>query len=199
MSDTTYSLPQIPFDSKDVESVLSKQVVEWHHGKHHAGYVAKANEIEEELKKASSSAANANYSQYGELKRRQTFNLSGIILHNIYWQNMGGDGKADESLEIVKKIIADFGSLESWLTDFKATAMSSLGWVITAINPLTGNIENFLCDMHNNGAVWGAKPVIAIDVFEHAYYKDYGPDRSSYIDAFLKNLNWKQINTIYLS
>jgi len=194
-----YTLPKINFSFKDVANFLSEQVVRWHHEKHHNGYVAKANEIQEKLDNNEYSESNANYSEFGELKRRQSFNLSGIILHNIYWEIIGGKGEADESLEVVKKLVSDFGSLEKWQEDFRKTAGSSLGWAITAINPLTGKLENFLCDFHNLGAVWGAKPVIAIDVFEHAYYKDYGPDRAKYIEAFIGNLNWDNINRIYKS
>ncbi|MFQ5492868.1 MAG: superoxide dismutase [Candidatus Dojkabacteria bacterium] len=197
MADLTYSLPTLPYDPDEVKDVLSKQVVEWHHDKHHAGYVKKANEIEDALPDADTEASNANYSQYGELKRRQSFNLSGIILHNIYWANMGGDGKADMTLPVVNKITEDFGSMKNWVQDFKATAMASLGWAILAGNPITGRLENYLCDLHHDGAVWGAVPLIALDVFEHAYYKDYGPDRGSYVDAYIGNLNWKEVNKLY--
>ncbi|KXK26988.1 MAG: Superoxide dismutase (Fe) [candidate division WS6 bacterium OLB20] len=197
MADQPYTLPALPWDADAVKDVLSEEVVNWHHQKHHNGYVAKANEIETGSKTADKSAANMNYSEYGEMKRRQSFNLSGIILHNIYWGVMGGDGSADESLAVVKKLSEDFGSFEAWKEDFAAVAKASLGWAILAVNPLTGKLENFLCDFHNMGAVWGAKPVAAIDVFEHAYYRDYGPDRAAYIDAFIGNLNWKAINDLY--
>lgn len=186
-------LKELPWDPKKVTCV-SQQVVQWHHGMHHAGYVKKRNEIEEKIEKFDKAAANANYSDWGELKRRETFNAAGMILHEIYWENMGGDGKHDMDSEIIKAIIHSFGSFEKWKEDFVATAKASLGWAILCWDPSDGKMHNFLVDFHNNGAVWGSVPLVAIDVFEHAYYHDYGPDRAKYIEAFLNNLDWHAIN-----
>lgn len=176
---------------------ISEQVNKWHHDKHYAGYVAKRNEIETKLDAMKEKAGNMNYSEFGELKRRETFNASGQILHEIYYDVMGGDGTPDAGGEIYQKIEQDFGSFDAWVEDFKQTAMSSLGWAILCYDPSDGALHNFLVDFHNNGAVWGASPLVPIDVFEHAYYYDQGPDRGSYIDAFLGNLNWAKINDLY--
>ena len=173
---------------------ISEKVLTWHHSKHYAGYVTKRNEIETELEKADRTRANANWSAFGELKRRETFNASGQILHEIYFDNLGGDGRPDEALPVVKRLIKDFGSLEAWKADMKATAAASLGWAITCYDSTDGRIRNFLCDSHNFGAVWGAIPIIALDVFEHAYHHDYGPDRPSYLETFFGNLHWGRIN-----
>ncbi len=177
---------------------ISEKVLTWHHSKHYAGYVAKRNEIEQELEKADKTKANANYSAFGELKRKETFNASGQILHEIYFENLGGDGAADASLPIVKKLAADFGSLEAWQQDMKMTAAASLGWAIACLDPSDGRLRNFLCDSHHQGAVWGAIPIIALDVFEHAYHADVGPDRPRYLDTFFANLHWGRINERYV-
>ncbi len=183
----------------DKLSGISEQVNKWHHDKHYAGYVAKRNEIEKKLEALSDkSGANANFSEFGELKRRETFNASGQILHEIYYDVMGGDGSFDATLPVIRRIEKDFGSFDAWKADFKATALASLGWAILAFDPSDGALHNFLVDMHNNGAVWGAQPLIPVDVFEHAYYYDNGPDRGTYVDAFLGNLNWDTINELYL-
>ncbi len=173
---------------------LSEQLVKWHHGVHHAGYVKKLNEIEATLETADKTAANANYSAYGELKRRETFNASGVLLHELYWESLGGDGKIDEGSGIAKKIIDDFGSFEKWQEDIVACAKASTGWAILCLDPADDKLRNYLCDSHNQGAVWGATPLLALDVFEHAYYHDYGPDRAKYITAFLENVNWKAVD-----
>ncbi|MFH0882330.1 MAG: Fe-Mn family superoxide dismutase [bacterium] len=176
---------------------ISKQVNEWHHDKHYAGYVAKRNEIEKKVAELEEKAGNANYSEFGEMKRRETFNASGQILHEIYYDIMGGDGSIDKNLAVVKKIVADYGSVDAWKEDFKLTAMSALGWAILCYDPSDSSLHNFLVDLHNNGAVWGASPLIPVDVFEHAYYHDCGPDRGKYVDAFLSNLNWAKINELF--
>lgn len=194
---TEFKVKELPYAYDKLEGI-SKQVNEWHHDKHYAGYVAKRNEIMKKLAEFDKSAANANYSEFGELKRRESFNASGAILHEIYYDNMGGNGKIDENLEIVKAIKESYGSIEEWKQDFVATAKASLGWAILSYDPSDKKMRNFLCDFHNNGAVWGAIPLIAIDVFEHAYYFDYGPDRATYIQKYLENLNWEKINEMYL-
>jgi Fe-Mn family superoxide dismutase len=192
-----HKVKPLPYAYDALESFLSKEVVTWHHDKHHAGYVNKRNEIEKKLESIDRSASNANWSDYGEMKRRESFNASGMILHEIYWENVGGNGKADDSLAVVKKIAQDFGSVANWEADFKACATASLGWAILCYDPSDGKLHNYLCDFHNDGAVWGAIPLIAIDVFEHAYYRQYGPDRGKYVAGFVSSLNWKAINERY--
>ncbi len=192
-----HSIKPLPFAYNALKGI-SEEVNKWHHDIHYAGYVNKRNEIEESLESVDKSKANANYSAYGEMKRRESFNASGQILHEIYWDNLGGDGSVDQSLELVQKIIADFGSMEKFLEDFNACSMASLGWCITCFDPSDGRIHNYICDFHNNGAVWGAVPLVAIDVFEHAYYREYGPKRADYLKAYLGNVDWKKVNSKFL-
>jgi Fe-Mn family superoxide dismutase len=173
---------------------ISEQVNKWHHDTHYAGYVNKRNEIEQKLSAADRTKANANYSEYGELKRRESFNASGQILHEYYWGMLGGDGVLDPSSALGKALVAEFGSVEKWKEDFVACSKASLGWAILVFDPSDGRLHNYLCDMHNNGAVWGSMVLLACDVFEHAYYHDYGPDRAKYIEAYLSNVDWKKVD-----
>jgi Fe-Mn family superoxide dismutase len=189
-------LKKLPFAYNALNGI-SEQTVKFHHDTHHAGYVNKLDEIEKKLEAIERGQANANYSEYGELKRRETFNASGVILHDIYWEILGGNGEIDEGLSITKKIKQDFGSVEKWKEDLMACAKASTGWAILCWDASDGKLKNFLCDSHNIGAVWGAVPLIALDVFEHAYYHDYGPNRAAYFWAFFKNLNWKAVDERY--
>lgn len=193
----TYTLKALPKDKSAYLNVLSEQVVEWHHDKHQAGYVTKLNEISEKLAKFDPSLANANYSDWSDAKRRETFNKAGIVLHENYWEVFGSDGKYTDELSVVKKLVTDFGSMENWMSDFSATSKSALGWCVLVYDPSDDMMHNVLVDYHNNGAMWGSKVVIALDVFEHAYYKDYGPDRGSYIKKFMESLDWKNIDSIF--
>lgn len=192
-----YSLKELPKDKSAYLNVLSAQVVEWHHDKHQAGYVTKLNEINQKLASFDLAGANANYSDWSDAKRRETFNKAGIVLHENYWEVFGSDGKFDDSLSVVKKLVKDFGSMENWLSDFTATAKSALGWCVLVYDPSDDLMHNVLVDYHNYGAMWGSKVVIALDVFEHAYYKDYGPDRGAYIKKFIESLDWKNIDSIF--
>ena len=176
---------------------ISSTVMTWHHDKHYAGYVNFWNTIQEKLKTVDRSAAHANWSDFGELKRRETFNANGSILHEVFFDVLGGDGKADLELPVVKRITADFGSVQAWKEDFIASAKIALGWAMLTWDPSINRLYNYTGDTHNQGGVWGATPIIPIDVFEHAYYHDFGPDRAKYIEVFLNNLDWKKINEVY--
>ena len=181
-------------------SVMSQETIDWHYNTHHKGYITKRNEIEKKIQEKGAelrTSANANYSEFGELKRRETFNANGAILHDIFWENLGGEGQTIESAPKLKeKIILDFGSIENWKLDLVATAISAKnsGWAVLVIDKLSdGKLRNLLIDEHGVGAIWGAKPLIALDVYEHAYYHKDGPKRALYIENFIKNINWKKV------
>jgi Fe-Mn family superoxide dismutase len=184
-----------------LKNVVSPETSDWHYNKHHKGYVSALNTIEKELKHADRSKANGNYSVIGELKRRQTWNHSGAFLHDVYWQVMGGDGDPAKGPEILKSIEKEYGSFEKWKQDFRATAFAAKlsGWGLLVLDQLySGRLLNVLVDEHQYGAIWGGIPLIACDVFEHAYYHKDGPGRATYIDNFLNELHWQRINEKYL-
>jgi Fe-Mn family superoxide dismutase len=183
-----------------LKSVVDAETSDWHYNKHHKGYVDAMNKIEQGLETADRSAANGNYSEIGELKRRFTWNHAGALLHDIYWEVMGGDGDTSKGPEIVSAIEKDFGSMEKWKEDFKAVATSAKlsGWGVLVLDQLySARLLNVLVDEHHYGAMWGGIPLIPCDVFEHAYYHKDGPGRAAYIDNFLNNLNWERINERY--
>ncbi|MEJ2536992.1 MAG: superoxide dismutase [Calditrichia bacterium] len=180
-----------------LKNVVSPETTDWHYNKHHKGYVTALNTIENALSTADRSKANGNYSEIGELKRRLTWNHSGALLHDVYWSNMGGDGDPAKGPEVVAAIEKEFGSLEKWREDFKAAAFSAKlsGWGLLVFDKLySGRLLNVLVDEHQYGAIWGGIPLIACDVFEHAYYHKDGPGRAAYIDNFLATLHWGRIN-----
>lgn len=187
----------LPYEYDALEGSISKLTNERHHDKHYAGYVKKRNECEEKLKTTDRSAVNANYSEYSELKRREVFNAAGQILHAVYYDVMGGDGNPDESLSVVQKLIQDFGSIQAWKEDFIAASKSAFGWTALCHDYTDGKLRNFVADAHNQGWPPAVFPLIPIDVYEHAYYADYGPDRGAYINGFLEVLNWQKIDEYY--
>jgi superoxide dismutase, Fe-Mn family len=191
----TYTAKPLPF-SKALAGI-SEKTLAIHHDKLYAGYVNKRNEIEEKLTKVDRSAANATYSEYGELKREESFAVGGIYLHEYYFSVLGGDGAAKG--ELIQAIEKEFGSYENWLNDFKAAGMVARGWVVLAYDTNDGRLHNYLCDAHNHGGIWGAFPILVMDMYEHAYFIDYGSDRKTYIEDYLKNLDWDKINQIFKS
>ncbi len=173
---------------------ISEKTNQIHHGKLYTGYVNKRNEIELALSVADKSKANATHSEFGELKRQETFAANGQILHEIFFGILGGDGVPNSN--VLKMIERDFGSFENWKAEFIACGMSARGWAILAFDPSDGRLHNYTGDAHNQGGVWGAIPLIALDVYEHAYFIDFGSDRKAYIESYFSNLDWGKINAI---
>ncbi len=178
--------------AKDALRGISEKTIETHHDKLYAGYVNKRNEIESLLPGVDRSAANQAYSAYRALKLEETFSADGAILHELYFDILGGPGGAPTG-SLADKINADFGSFEAFVEDLTACGMAARGWAVTAYDPSDGKLHNFLCDVHNQGGVWGTVPLMALDTYEHAYFMDYGSDRAAYIQAFFDNVNWDKV------
>lgn len=189
-----FSIKDLPF-GYDALKGISEKTNTIHHDKLYAGYVNKRNEIEEGLKTADRSKAAATYSPFRSLKLEETFNADGQILHELYFDSLGGDGLPSSAF--VDAVAKDFGSWQAFLEDAVATAMAARGWMITAFDPTDGKIHNFLADAHNQGGVWGTVPLFTIDCYEHAYFIDYGSDRKAYIQALLANVDWGKVTRRY--
>lgn len=181
--------------NKDLEGLTLKMVQE--HFKLYQGYVKKSNEMQEKIEAADKSEANGVFSFIGELKRQETFAVNGMKLHEVYFGQLMGDGvpKGD----IVKMIEEDFGSIDKWKEDMVATGLSARGWAILCFDFRDNRLHNYGSDAHNVGAVWGAIPLVVLDVYEHAYFMDYGVNRKDYLAAFFKNLDWDFVNKISAS
>jgi Fe-Mn family superoxide dismutase len=199
-----YKLKPRPYSDDEAKTLLAKVIDAdtsvWHYSAHHKGYVEKLNEIEKALETADVARANGNYSQFGELKRRWTWNHAGSVLHDLYWENLGGDGDAEKAPDVLTLIKRDFGTLEDWKADFKGCSLAAKlsGWGVLIVDQLgSGELRNVLVDEHHYGAVWGAVPLIACDVFEHAYYHKDGPKRGVYIENFIADIHWGRVNDRY--
>jgi Fe-Mn family superoxide dismutase len=199
-----YKLTPRPYSDEEaktlLKNVVSPETTDWHYNTHHKGYVTVLNNIEKELETADRSKANGNYSQIGELKRRYTWNHAGALLHDVYWEVLGGDGDASKGADIRAAIEKEFGSFDNWKADFKACCVSAKlsGWGLMVYDALwSKRLLNVLVDEHHYGAIWGGIPLIACDVFEHAYYHKDGPGRAKYVDNFIGNLHWGRVNARY--
>ncbi|MGC8505176.1 MAG: superoxide dismutase [Thermoplasmata archaeon] len=179
------------FKPKDLDGI-SNQQIDYHFETHYKGYVNKLNEIWEKLPNADRSKANQNYSDFRELKLEETFNYDGSLLHEIYFNGLtSSHSNVPESFK--KAVEKDFGSYEKWVEDFKATGTAFRGWSLLVFDLNTGKLRNIGADIHNTNGIWNAIVVLALDVYEHAYYTDFGPKRAPYLDAFMKNVNWNEV------
>ena len=171
---------------------ISRDTVEAHY-KLYEGYINKRNEILRELDGVDLSSANQVYSQIRVLKVELTFAIGGIKNHEIYFEHLGGLG-GDPDGAFGQLVQRDFGSAEAWRTDLKATGMAGRGWAWTAYDWDEGRLFNYIGDAQNTYPIWNATPLVALDVYEHAYFLDYRTDRASYIDVFFDNLDWATVN-----
>jgi superoxide dismutase, Fe-Mn family len=171
---------------------ISRASVEAHY-KLYQGYVNKRNEILEKLAGVDLGAANQVYSEVRALKVDLSFAIGGIKNHELYFGHLGGGGGAPTGA-FGARVKRDFGSADLWRADLKATGMAGRGWAWTAYDWDERHLFNYVGDAQNTFPVWNATPLVALDVYEHAYFLDYQTDRASYIDAFFDNLDWDVVN-----
>ena len=182
-----------PLDQRLLQlSGISRASVEAHY-RLYQGYVAKRNEILGKLRDVDLGSANQAYSELRELKLELTFAIGGIKNHELYFEHLGGNG-GDPDGPVGDLIRRDFGSAEAWRADLKATGIAGRGWAWTAYDWDEGHLFNYIGDAQNTFPVWNATPLVALDVYEHAYFLDFQTDRGSYIEAFLANLDWDVVN-----
>ena len=190
---------QKKYEAKTYENLLGMQgfsdTLLKNHFKLYEGYVNNTNALLEKLP-----TLLADYQSgpppapYAELKRRLGWEWNGMRLHEYYFSNLGGKEGIDKASSIYKKIDEDFNGYDHWLKDFNATgAMRGIGWVILYEDAQSGRLINQWINEHDVAHLAGGKPLLVLDVFEHAYVTDYGIDRASYIKAFHANINWNEV------
>jgi superoxide dismutase, Fe-Mn family len=171
---------------------ISRETVEAHY-KLYQGYVNKRNEILGALGGVDLTGANQVYSELRALKVDLTFALGGIKNHELYFEHLGGRG-GDPAGVFATLVKRDFGSIDAWRGDLKATGLAARGWAWTAYDWDEGRLFNYIGDAQNTFPVWNATPLVALDVYEHAYFIDFSTDRGAYIDAFFNNLDFDVVN-----
>lgn len=159
------------------------------------GYVTNVNRLQEELGKMLAEGKTGT-PQYNELKRRFGWEFNGMRMHEIHFGRITKTPiTLDRNSALAKKITEDFGSYENWEKDFKATAaMRGIGWTVLYYDPVAKNLFNVWVNEHDVGHLAGGNPLLALDVFEHAYMPDYGLKRADYIEAFFKVIDWQKVN-----
>jgi len=159
------------------------------------GYVTNTNKLTDILAAMLKEGKTAT-PEYAELKRRFGFEFNGMRLHEYYFGNLGGKTPLDTSGTLARKLAAAFGSYDAWEKDFKATgAMRGIGWVVIYQDDVTGTMFNQWINEHEVGHPAGCRPLLVMDVFEHAFMIDYGLKRADYIAAFFKNIDWKAVES----
>ncbi len=154
------------------------------------GYVKALNKIETDLRTADRTSPNYSFDEFSELKRRLAVPFNGMALHEMYFDNLGATDDAGPEGDFEKLAAKSFGSHAAWLEDAKATGVGTNGWVVTALDLSTSRLSNVMLQEHHVGWPFRHVPLIVLDTWEHAFYKDFAAKRKDYIDCFFKNLNW---------
>lgn len=170
---------------------LSEKLITSHHQNNYTGAVKRLNLIQQQI---GSLAADAPPYQLGALKREELVATNSMILHELYFGNLGGAGKA--SGKIVDLLKAEYGTLEAWDHEFRLAAMSlagGSGWMILDYDPHSGRVHSHWAADHTNSLAGGV-PLLVLDMYEHSYHIDYSANARGYVDAFFQNVNWDEVN-----
>jgi len=189
---TQYTLPDLPYDYAALEPNISARIMELHHDKHHATYVAGANKALEQLAEAREKNDFANVAKYS---KDLAFNLGGHTNHSIFWNNLSPEGGDRPEGELAAAIDDAFGSFEAFQAHFTQAALGlqGSGWALLALEGVGGNLViEQLYDQQGNVPV-ATTPLLMLDMWEHAFYLDYVNVKADYVKAFWNIVNWQDV------
>jgi Fe-Mn family superoxide dismutase len=191
----TYDAKPLPFDPKKLSGISEKLIVS-HHDNNYAGAVKRLNAITAQL--AGLDWASAPTFTINGLKREELIATNSMILHEHYFNALGGNG-GDPSGALAQAIAGDFGSLARWRAEFVAMGKAQgggSGWVVLAYSPRDKRLVNAWAADHTT-TLAGGRPVLVLDMYEHAYQMDYGAKAAAYVDAFMGNIRWDEPARLY--
>ena len=187
-----YTLPDLPYDYAALEPHISAKIMELHHDKHHATYVAGANTA---LEKMAEARANGDGAAAAKLSKDLQFNLGGHVNHSVFWQNLSPEGGDKPAGELAAAIEDHFGSFDAFRDHFTAaaTTIQGSGWAILALEPVGGNLVIEQMYDQQNGVPVATIPLLQLDMWEHAFYLDYQNVKADYVKAFWNIVNWADV------
>lgn len=189
-----HTLPDLPYDYNALEPVISAEIMQLHHSKHHAAYVNNLNIAEEKLAEAKAKNDVATMINLGPALK---FNGGGHINHSIFWNNLTPCGEQEPEGELKEAICRDFGSFDNLKNTLSATAVGvqGSGWGWLGYNKQTGRLQIAACANQDPlEPTTGLVPLFGIDVWEHAYYLQYKNVRPDYVKAIFKVANWEDVS-----
>jgi Fe-Mn family superoxide dismutase len=190
----TYTLPDLPYDFGDLEPHYSAKILELHHDKHHAAYVKGLNDVMDQLAEARDQS---DYSSIVGLEKSHAFNLSGHVLHSIFWTNLSPSGGDKPEGELAAAITESFGSFDAFkaqLTNATTTVQGS-GWGVLAWEPLGERLYVEQVYDHQGNVGQSGINLLVFDAWEHAYYLQYLNVRADFVKALWNIVNWEDVST----
>lgn len=188
---TPFEIKPLPFDPAKIPG-LSERLLKSHWENNYAGAIRALNNVRERLAHLRADKDTPAF-LYGNLKREELIRRGSMVLHELYFANLGGSGRPGGALAEALK--SSFGSVEAWEDDFRKTAASlygGSGWTVLAWNHHTKEPHNYWAGDHSQSAVMGT-PLLVLDLYEHAYHIDFGAAAARYVDAFFANAHWDEV------
>ena len=187
---------ELPYPLDALEPYYSIKTLDLHYNILYKGYVDNTNKTEEKLKKARSSV---NFENIKCLEKDLSFFGSGAILHELFFTNMGPAIPTEPDTRLMEQIIKDFGSYDKFKQQFTEASktIEASGWCLLVWVQKWNKLEILQCEKHQNLTLWGCKPLLVLDMWEHSYYLQYQTKRPEYIDAFWNIVNWNEVNRRY--
>ncbi len=188
-----YQLPELPYAYNALEPYYDEQTVKLHHDAHHKSYVDGLNNAVAKLAEA---REKGDFSLVKHWERELAFHGSGHILHTLFWEGMKPDGGGPATGKIAELIDRDFGGFEDFKKQFSAAAVAveGSGWALLCCNPAFGKLEILTAEKHQDLTIWGVVPILALDVWEHAYYLKYQNKRAAWVEAWWNLVDWDGVN-----
>jgi superoxide dismutase, Fe-Mn family len=187
-----YELPELPYDYSALEPHYSAEVLELHHDKHHKAYVDGANTTFEKLGQARDSG---DFGTINQLEKNMAFHLSGHVLHSLLWTNLSPDGGGEPEGELAAAVKESFGSYEAVRAQMTEAAnnVQGSGWAALSWEPLGRRLIVEQVYDHQGNVGQGGPPLLALDMWEHAYYLQYKNVKKDWVEAFWNIVNWPDV------
>jgi Fe-Mn family superoxide dismutase len=178
----------VPLRYEALPGFLSKEQIGLHHAKHYGGALKALTAIEE---RAYSAEGVKDAAARRELGRVQSEKANSVLLHELYFAGMTPNA-ADPGEDLRTALAKRFGTLDRWRADLEACALAANGWAMLAFHPVNGRLYHVVSDAHDIGPLWLARPLLLVDMYEHAYYVDYKNDKAAYVKAWFGHLDWPE-------
>lgn len=187
---------ELPYPFNALEPYYSRETLELHYNELYKGYITNTDKTQEKLKEVRKTG---DFSNIKCLEKNLSFFGSGVILHELFFLNMGPAIPTSPNKQLLEQIIADFGSYDSFKRQFveAAVAVEASGWTLLVWEPRFRKLEILQCEKHQNLTLWGCIPLLVIDMWEHSYYLQYKTNRREYVNQFWNILNWNEVNRRY--
>jgi Fe-Mn family superoxide dismutase len=187
-----YSLPPLAYRYDAFEPLLAGEIIDLHYNAHHAAYVKGANKAVEDLAEARSTR---RFDMIGQLERNLVFNFSGHVLHSLLWRNLSPNGGGEPDGDLAAAIDQDFGSFAAFKAQLNAVCqtLQGAGWGALCWDPLGRQLIVEQIDDHHNNIGRGSMPILAIDMWEHAYYLQFHEHKDKWLEAYWDLVDWQDV------